>query len=204
MLVITEIAVALVLLIGAGLLINSFVRLQRVDPGFNAQRVLTFNLDLPVVRYPMSSPQVSGFYTNLRERLQALPGVTSVSTAQAVPLSGYNNSTSVEIEGSSLGRQSANLRFINLDYFRTMSIPLLQGRDFTARDDVNAPSYVVVNETFARRLPPNESPLGKRLSLSWGGGKPKEIIGVVKDVKHESLSAERQPEMYRSANSVSG
>jgi len=111
-------------------------------------------------------------------------------------LSGNNNSTTVEIEGSLIGRQSAKLRFINLDYFRTMSIPLLQGRDFTPRDDADAPSYVIVNETFVRRFLPDENPLGRHLSLGWGGDKSKEIVGVVRDVKHESLSAERQPEMY--------
>ncbi|MCP3142613.1 ABC transporter permease [Pyxidicoccus xibeiensis] len=196
-LVVAQTALALVLLVGAALLMNSLVRLTHVDPGFASSGLLTVNLDLPVSRYPMRSAQVSQFYTTLVERLRGLPGVTAVSTAELLPLSGLNNGTSVEVEGAPASADSASrLRFVGQDYFRTLGIPRVAGRDFVASDDRSAPAVAVVNEAFVRRFLAGREPLGQRVKLGWGGGTPKEIVGVVRDVKHESLGTAPEPEVY--------
>jgi putative ABC transport system permease protein len=195
-LVVAQTALALVLLVGAALLINSLVRLTRVDPGFEARGLLTVNLDLPVSRYPMRSAQVSGFYAGLTERLRGLPGVTSVSTAEVLPLSGGNNGTSLQVEGLPPTTEGARLRFVGLDYLRTLGIPLVAGRDFALGDDGTSAPVALVNEAFVRRFLDGRTPLGQRLKLGWGGGAAKEVVGVVRDVKHASLGAAAEPEVY--------
>jgi putative ABC transport system permease protein len=182
--------------VGAALLINSLVRLTRVDPGFEARGLLTVNLDLPVSRYPMRSAQVSGFYAGLTERLRGLPGVTSVSTAEVLPLSGGNNGTSLQVEGLPPTTEGARLRFVGLDYLRTLGIPLVAGRDFALGDDGTSAPVALVNEAFVRRFLDGRTPLGQRLKLGWGGGAAKEVVGVVRDVKHASLGAAAEPEVY--------
>lgn len=195
-LVVAQTALALVLLVGAALLMNSLVRLTRVDPGFDSRGLLTVNLDLPVSRYPMRSTQVTDFYARLVERLRGVPGVTAVSTAEGLPLSGQNNGTSVKLEGGPESTEAAQLRFVGLDYFRTLGISHVAGRDFAMSDDTTAGPVVVVNEAFVRRFLEGRTPLGQRLKLGWGGNAPKEIVGVVRDVKHESLGTLPEPEVY--------
>ena len=195
-LVVAQTALALVLLVGAALLMNSLVRLTRVDPGFDSRGLLAVGLDLPVSRYPMRSEQVSQFYARLVERLRGLPGVTDVSTAEVLPLSGLNNGASVQLEGAPAAQDSARLRFVGLDYFRTLGIPVVTGRDFAASDDRSAPAVALVNEAFVRRFLEGRAPLGQRVKLGWGGNAPKELVGVVRDVKHESLGAAPEPEVY--------
>lgn len=197
--VVGEVALALVLLTGAGLLLQSFVRLRNVQPGFDPSHLLTFRVSLPESSYAQGSRQVADFYQNLVERLEEKPGVRSVSVAQALPLSGRNNSTSLDLEGhppAAGQRQSTDLRFIGLNYFRTMMIPLTKGRDFDVRDDKQTSEKAIINEAFARKFYGTEDPVGRRVTLGFGGSGPKEIVGVVGDVKHRGLGEETRPEVY--------
>ncbi|MCP3102295.1 ABC transporter permease [Myxococcus sp. K15C18031901] len=196
LLVVAQTAFALVLMVGAALLVNSLVRLTRVDPGFEARGLLTVALDLPASRYPMSSARVSDFYASLEERLRGLPGVLSVSTAEVLPLSGRDNDTRVQVEGLPPTQESARLRFVGLDYFRTLGIPLVTGRDFAVSDDRTSVPVVVVNEAFARHFLEGRTALGQRVKLGWGGDAAKEVVGVVRDVRHSSLGAAPTPEVY--------
>ncbi|MFY2562587.1 ABC transporter permease [Corallococcus terminator] len=195
-LVVAQTALALVLLVGAALLVNSLVRLTHVDPGFETRGVLAVSLDLPVSRYPMRSASVTDFYARLVDRLRGMPGVLSVSTAEGLPLSGLNNGTSVQVEGTPVRKDEARLRFVGLDYFRTLGIGRVAGRDFAVGDDRTGPAVVMVNEAFVRRYLDGQAPLGRRLKLGWGGEAPKELVGVVRDVRHQGLGALPEPEVY--------
>ena len=198
-LVVAEIALAVVLLTGAGLLLRSFSNLLQVKPGFDSANLLTFKISLPEAGYPQGSPGVKNFYGSLLERVRAIPGVETASVAETLPLSGANNSTSVDIEGHPPPpgeRPSAQLRFVGLDYFRTLSIPLTRGRDFDAHDDARMSGKLIVNEAFAARFFSGENPLGRRVNTGWGGKGPKEIVGVVGDVRHANLDEAPRPEMY--------
>jgi len=199
-LVIAEVAVALVLMVGAGLLLNSFWRLLQVDPGFDPRGVLTLSLSLPNSRY--SVMQSGEFYQRLQSRLQTLPGVRAASASWALPLSSGNPSINVDIEGQPAAPGAHNdvdCNFILPDHFRALGIRLINGRDFTARDDVNGHPVVIINEAFQRRFFPNVEPLGKRIRpmVSIGSGQPemREIIGVVGDVR-SYLATESQPEFF--------
>ena len=200
-LVVGEVALALVPLVGSGLLIQSFMRLQGVNPGFNPHHVLTINLGLPDARY--NAAQQAAFFGQIVERVRALPGVHLASAVVPLPLSEDRMRTSFEIEGRPVPKSEEPLtefRSIAPDYFRTMEIPLLQGRDFTERDDMKAPAVVIVNQTLAQRFFPNQNPLGKHIkphvSVTEGDKVMREIVGVVGDVKHRGLGVESEPEVY--------
>ncbi|HVG21091.1 MAG TPA: ABC transporter permease [Blastocatellia bacterium] len=200
-LVVVEIALALVLLVGAGLLARTFMKLQQVDLGFDARNVLTASVELPDARYPRPRQQ-SDFFAQLVERVGTLPGVVSASAIQPMPLGGNSIATSFELEGVTYQkgeRPGTSVRTVNLDYFRTMKIPFIKGRDFTPRDDTQSQAVAIINESFARLHYPDEDPIGKRVKpgISVGGQPPwREIVGVVKDVKHSSLSRESGAELY--------
>jgi putative ABC transport system permease protein len=201
-LVVAEIAIALVVLIGAGLLLQTFRRLQHVELGFKAGNALTASVILPVTRYPKHE-QVTAFYQALLERVKSLPGVEAVSAIAPLPLSGDMFRISFEVEGRNIPKgelPSSHFRSISLDYFSVMKIPLLAGRAFTERDNAIAPGVVIVNETFVNRHFPNENPIGKHIKPGVSvEGEPvwREIVGVVKDVKHrQSLSRDYEPEYY--------
>jgi putative ABC transport system permease protein len=201
-LVVAEIAIAMVVLVGAGLLLQTFRRLQQVDLGFDTRNVLTASVELPDARYPKTE-QAAAFYRNLLDRVKALPGVESASAIVPQPLSGDTFMISFEIEGRNIpkGEQpSSNFRSVSLDYFSAMKIPLVSGRVFDEADNAQAAKVLIVNETFARRHFPNENPLGKHIKpgISLEGPTAwREIVGVVKDVKHrQSLSREAEPEYY--------
>ncbi len=201
-LVVAEVAVALVLLVGSGLLIQSLRRLHQVNPGFDPHNVLTMSVGLPDVKY--TTQQQVEFYRRLQERVEALPGVTSSSAVFPLPLSGARIVIAFDIEGRPVPKSdqpSTEYRTISPDYFRTMSIPFIKGRDFTERDDHAAPGVIIVNEAFAQKFFPNEDPIGKRIkpSISTDDTKPvmREIVGVVGNVKHKNLSmAQPDPEAY--------
>ena len=204
-LVVAEVALALVLLVGAGLLINSFVRLQQVAPGFDAAQTLTFNVAPSAAR--TSTPQhIADFYQELTARLKALPRVVDASVVFQLPLSGSGATTSVEIEGSpsnSADRPMVLLHMAAPGYFKTMGIPVKRGRDFTERDTLSAPPVLIVNEALARQHFPNEDPIGKRMAPGFStipvrddDSGMREIVGVVADVKHGSLQGAAQPEIY--------
>src|SRR5262245_38616424 len=213
-LVVSEMALAVMLVIAAGLLLRSFDRLLRIDPGFNAKNLLTVNIDLPASRY-QDNPRVTAFYDQLLERVRALPGVVSAAATSGLPLTGGYGDTFFQIEGRpdnngvvdesiSPDRNAyGHFYFWNVtpDYFKTMGIALRQGRALQPSDDANAPPVVVINETMARSFWPNESPLGKRIQLLIGAsqkGPLTEIVGVVRDVSLHQLNEETQPEAYYS------
>jgi len=198
-LVVAEIALALVLLIGAGLLINSFKRLLDVDPGFNPQNVLTMQLYLPGSQEGVDQ-QKKAFLSQALERIRTIPGVESAGLANCLPITGGPN-TDFEIIGRpvpDVGDQpSADIRIIDTDYFRALEIPLRQGRWFTERDTARAPQVMVINETMARRFWPGEDALGKRVTMKdWGDPLTGEIVGVVGDVKANGLDTETGSMIY--------
>jgi putative ABC transport system permease protein len=213
-LVVSEVALAVVLVIAAGLLLRSFDRLLRIDPGFNVKNLLTVNIDLPASRY-QDNPRVIAFYDSLLERVRALPGVVSAAATSGLPLTGRYWDTFFQIEGrpdnNGVVDQSippdrnayGHVYFWNVtpDYFKTMGIALRQGRALQPSDDANAPPVVIINETMARSFWPNESPLGNRIQLLIGASQkspPAEIVGVVHDVSLQQLNEETQPEAYYS------
>jgi len=202
LLVIAEVAVAVVLLVGAGLLIQSLWRLRQVRPGFDSQNVLTFTLGLPEVKY--STDNQARFYRDLLERLRTLPGVRSASAVMPLPLSGDRFSISFETEGRPVPKgeePSADFFAIEPDYFNTMGIPLLKGRAFDEHDIHGSQPVIIVNEAFVKQFFPNEDPIGRHIKpgISTYEGEHsvmREIVGVVADVKNRSLSAEVRPAYF--------
>jgi putative ABC transport system permease protein len=196
-LVVAETALALMLLVGAGLLIRSFIRLQRVDPGFNPRNVLTAVVTLPPAVYPVG--QVRGFYGQLIDRVNTLPGVQSAAAVSTLPLTGDATDAGFVIEGRPVPppdqRPVAWVSSVTPDYFRTIGMRLVAGREFTERDNENAPNVVIISEATARRHFPNEDPIGKRI----GNGRPdgwREIVGVTADVKHFGLNQDARVSMF--------
>jgi putative ABC transport system permease protein len=198
LLIVSEVALSLVLLVGAGLLIKSFVRLRNTNPGFDAGGTLTASVSLPSVKYA-TDDQIRNFYTRATERVSRLPGVESVGAIMPLPLSDNAMVTSFFVGGrptpSPGDRPRASARIITPGYFRSMGVPLVRGRDFEARDDDKTPKVIVVNETFARLYFPGEDALGKRLKLGLNDIDG-EIVGVVGDVHHRRLDAEPGAEYY--------
>ncbi|HZE13283.1 MAG TPA: ABC transporter permease [Chthoniobacterales bacterium] len=201
-LIMAEVALALVLLISAGLLIQSFARLGRVQPGVRTERLLTARISLPDVAYPKNE-NVIAFYDQFLARIRAIPGVESASTIVPLPLSGSNMVTSFDIHERPLPegqRPGSPVRLIATDYFKTMGIPVRQGRIFDERDQLDSAPVVIVNERFAQKYFPGEDVIGKRIQPGFSaddkGEKVREIIGVVGNVKHLSLRNEDSPEIY--------
>ncbi|MDQ6765258.1 MAG: ABC transporter permease [Verrucomicrobiota bacterium] len=207
-LVIAEVSLALILLICAGLLLQSFSKLGRVHPGMRTDQLFTARIGLPEVSYP-TPEKVVAFHDELLRRIRAIPGVESASTIMPLPLSGSNWVTSFDIEERPLpeGQQADSpARISGVDYFSTVGIPLLKGRMFDDTDDLRSRPVVIVNERFAQRFFPGEDPLGKRIkpSMSVGEGQPlmRTIVGVVGNVKHHSLSEDFTPEIYLSSTQI--
>jgi predicted permease len=201
LLVVADVAVAAVLLFGAGLLINSFLRLQRVDPGFNPQRVLTFKMDLPYVRY--SGLSQTQFFERAIDRLGHLPGVLSASAVLPLPLDGDDVGTFLAIEGRPVAEANplrAGYTWVEPGYFSTVGIPLMKGRDFTAADDLATAPVVVINQTLARQFFPSQDPIGKRIkpgiSNGYKASPMREVVGVVGDVRQYGLASVPGPEVY--------
>lgn len=196
-LVVSEVAFALMLLIGAGLLINSFWRLQQVDRGFDARNLLTLNLTLS--RYSTNEQQVA-FLREMLERISLTPGARAVGLTSTLPLRG-GPATDFVIEGRPPlqpgDEPSADIRIIDPNYFRAMSIPLRAGRPFSETDSGNAPTVMVISEKMARQFWPNEDPIGKRVTMKdWGPPLTGEIVGIVGDVKADGLDSETRPMIY--------
>jgi putative ABC transport system permease protein len=197
-LLVCEVASSAALLIGAGLLIRSLVRLQEVNPGFHADRVLTMQLSLPPARY--SGLQVGLFYEQLLNRVAGLPGVQAAGVCRFLPLSGNDASLNFQIEGQPrLGdadQPRAKYRAASGGYFVALGIPLLGGRLFDSRDNQHTPKAVIINETAARRYWPDDNPIGKRILSGLDQEQWSTIIGVVGDVKHAGLDLDTSPETY--------
>ncbi|HVG21090.1 MAG TPA: ABC transporter permease [Blastocatellia bacterium] len=201
-LVVSEIALALVLLVGAGLMIKSFVRLLDVDPGFRTQNMLTMQVALPGTKY-REPHQVRAFYQRALEQIKALPGVGAASAISNLPLSGSVSSGSFQIEGRpplAPGEASphSDRRIITEDYFQTMGVPLMRGRYFTDQDSADSKPVAIIDETMARLYWPDEDPIGKRLSWSSNNGNPvwAEIVGLVGAVRHIGLDAVVRGQLY--------
>ncbi|HSF23613.1 MAG TPA: ABC transporter permease, partial [Blastocatellia bacterium] len=197
-LVVSEVALALMLLVGAGLLIKSFVNLQRVDPGFDPKNVLRVDLQVPRTRYP-DRLHTAAFYKQLMDRVAGLPGVQTAGAVSSLPLSGGGTDSTFAIEGRpgpEPGQpQAAWYAKVTPGYFRTMGIRFLQGRDFTEADTAEATKVAIISETMARRYFSGGDPVGKRLVFGEGQDK-REIVGVVADVKHFGLNVDARPTMY--------
>ncbi|HET8677324.1 MAG TPA: ABC transporter permease, partial [Blastocatellia bacterium] len=199
LLVVSEVSLALVLLIGAGLLVRTLLRLQNVPLGFNPHNVLT----MTVAKSPTDDPGQTGeFFRQLTDRVKALPGVAGSSVTWQLPLSGASAVTSLEIEGQPQEPGDIPMVLIHSagpEYFRTMGIPLLRGRDFTDRDDMKSTPVIIVNETLAKRFFPGGDALGKHIRPGFSTideNPMREIVGVVGDVKHQGLKGNAVPEFY--------
>ena len=197
-LIVTELALAQVLLIGAGLLIVSYYRASRIDPGFNADHVLSAKIAPSAKKYPDPKSRVS-FYSQVIEQLQTLPGVSSVGMVMNLPLSGASMNRGFKVEGRPEPKPDENVamdyQVVNSDYFATLEIPIVRGRGLTEQDNETAPRVIVINEAMAHAFWPNEDPVGKRMAIgesskdtSW-----RTIVGVVGSVRHAGLTEEPVP-----------
>ena len=193
-LVVAEIALACVLLIGAGLAANSFVRVQQVEPGFNAERVLTMRLQVPENRYTTMN-ELNGFYARALERLAATPGIEAVALANNLPLSRANAVRNATIE-SPRERRKVDFSVVSPAYFRALQLPLQRGRTFTESDTATSAGVVVIDETMARKYFAQEDAVGQRLRLGGEGNPWLEIVGVVADSKSNGLEATSYPGIY--------
>ena len=206
-LIVAEVAISLVLLIGAGLLINSFLRLRNVDPGFRNDNLLTMRVFLPQSKYGQPA-QRAAFYTDINRRLENVPGVKSSAVITNLPLYPQSSSTNISIEGRPEPPPNQapviTTRVISPKYFETMGIPLLSGRQLTDQDTDDSPNATVISETMARRYWPGESPIGKRVSF----GKPEkeedwiQVVGIARDVRQSDLISEIKPQMYVSYQQI--
>jgi predicted permease len=202
-LVICEMALAVVLLVGAGLLIRSYERLQQVKPGFDPDGVVTFNLSLPEAKYPTTS-EIAAFTDTLVSRLQTEPGVEAAAAVFGLPFAGdFSASTSFRkpSQPDLADGPSAGMRIVTPEYFKTMRIPLVAGRLFDAHDSETSPEVVLINRRTARRFFPDEDPIGQQIRVGVNLSRDarsnnKTIVGVVGDVKYGSLDAETPPEIY--------
>jgi predicted permease len=187
-----EVALALVLLSGAGLLMRSFYRLQSVDPGFDSHGVLTFRTNLPEAKYP-KDPQQFAFYERALENIRALPGVTSAGAASIFPLAGGDMFLTLTLVGrppKPPGQDDSAMYYsVTPGYFETLRIPLKAGRYFSNADTANGPRVAVISEEMARKFYPNQNPIGQRIIMGGPGNKPSEIVGIVGDVRHEDLES---------------
>jgi putative ABC transport system permease protein len=198
-LVVTEVALALILLLGAGLLVRSFRQLTAVDLGFNRENVLMARINLPRSVY-RTEPQTAAFYGQLIERVKALPGVVSTGTINHTPLSGFGVIVFTGIEGQPPPDREKDapvgVGAVSPDYFRTLQIPLLTGRVYDERDRADSPKVAIVNQAFMQRYFPNGDVLGKRIAFGCENDLCTTIVGVVGNVKQESITAEVAPEIY--------
>jgi len=197
-LVVAEMTLSLVLLASAGLLVRSLIQLEQVNPGFVPERVVGMQLMLPDTNYPNSEARVA-FANRLLGALRATPGVRSAAVSSVLPLSGNSVGVGFSVEGlppEPHTRTAARLFSVTADYFSTMEIPVIRGRPFSERDAAAAPLVAIVSETMARQYWPNEDPIGRRLTINMNSSGPREIVGVVADVKGESLSDKPQPQLY--------
>ena len=207
-LVVSELAIAVVLLVGAGLLIQSLWRLQRIKPGLEPKNILTFNVALPDTKY--DGEKQSQFFQQLRARLQTLPGVQSASAVLPLPLSGERFSISFEIDGRPVAKKdepSADVFIADVGYFKTMGIPIIRGRDFDEHDQHKSTPVIIVSEAFAKQFFPGEEAIGKHIKpglATFDNEKApmREIVGVVGDVRNRGLSVEPKPAYYEPETQV--
>ena len=196
-LLIAEVALSVVLLVGASLLLVSFARLQRVEPGFTPDGLFTAQLVLPAQRY--DRPRLIAFYEQFYERLRTLPGVTSAALTDRVPLTGAQTPAPVAVQGTSLPplseRPNANRHLVSPRYFETLSIPIRAGREFDERDSSRVPHVAIINESFARRHFPGVDPIGRTL-VTGMGQLPSQVVGIVADVRGTNLGTPPEADYF--------
>ena len=193
-LVVSEVALSLILLVGAGLMIRSFQKLQGVNPGFDSQNVLTMNAMVSRAKFPQPSQQVS-FFERVLQNVRALPGVESAAVIDDIPLNNEGSHQPIAIEGRPVVPMSeqpeVDVRLISTGYMNAMHIPVLRGRDFSDTDIAGRPAAILISESMARQFWPGEDPLGKRLTMTFFPDAVREVVGVVGDVKLDSLDETR-------------
>ena len=198
-LLVLEVALALVLAIAASLLVQTFIRLQKVEPGFSASHVITFELSLPSSQY-LDNNQIVGFYKNVLQKIRSLPGVESAAIVEAVPMGGAPETTVVRILGRPVANDKeqpfASYTIVSPGYFSTMGTSLLRGRDFLETDVKGAVPVTIISNAMAKQLWPNEDPIGKQIDFGSSRFPAMTIVGIVADIKHFSLRENPTPEMY--------
>jgi putative ABC transport system permease protein len=197
-LVISEVAISQILLVSAGLLLNSYIRLRDVNPGIEPRNVLTMQVNLAGPAY-VPEAQVRRYYHEVLQKISSTRGVQFAGAISHLPLSQSSASVTLSVVDRPKTpdeHQSAGIRLISSNYFRAMGIPSIEGRDFSDADNDRAPKVVIVNQALAHRFFPGEDPLGQRIELTIGDPAPREIVGVVGDVKHSGLGQESGPEAY--------
>jgi putative ABC transport system permease protein len=194
LLVVSEVALSLILLIGAGLMVRSLWELRSVKPGFDPRNVLTMTVPLPSTKFPSPAGQIS-FFQEVLQRVRALPGVESAGVIDNLPLGGGGSHQPFLIEGRPVVPMSeqpeVDVRLISPGYFSAMHVPILKGRDFSGADVAGRPGAVLISDALARRFWPNEDPIGKHLTLTFFPGVVREVVGIVGDVKLDSLDETR-------------
>jgi putative ABC transport system permease protein len=197
-LVMTEMALAVVLLVGAGMLLKSLVRVLKTDPGFNPENVLTMTIVLPSTKYTDANSQIN-FQDQLQQHVRALPGVAGAGTVNILPLQA-GNTTRVNVEGDPIpppGQElEANIRTVSEDYFRALGVPLISGRMFDPHDNADGQQVVIIGKTMADRIFSGRDPVGHRLKYAGVDAPPLSIVGVVADVKITGLDQETRPVIY--------
>jgi predicted permease len=195
----TEVALAVVLVVATGLMTRTFFRMLQVDPGFQPEHVLTFQLSLPAIKYPDAARQAR-FYGDVRAKLQALPGVDAVGIVETIPMAGSTEATGLRFPGrpaaDGKNRGFSNYTVASPGYLRAVGTTLVRGRDFLDSDDANAPPVTIINATMARKYWPDEDPIGRQVGPGSTKYPVATVIGIAADVKHLSLRDEPQPEMY--------
>ncbi|HEV3056914.1 MAG TPA: ABC transporter permease [Vicinamibacterales bacterium] len=197
-LVVAEMAISLVLLAAAGLLVRSLIGLQRVSPGFVTERAVAMQLLLPGSQYP-NAGSMRAFYRRLHDEAIALPGIASAAISTTLPMTGNDISAGFAVEGRPVDpntRTSAPMFSISPEYFASMGIPLIKGRRFSDHDNDKASNVVIVSEAFAAKYWPGEDPIGKRMTISYNNTGPREVVGLVGNVKQSKLSERARPQMY--------
>jgi putative ABC transport system permease protein len=194
LLVVCEVALSLVLLIGAGLMVRTLWELRNVGPGFDSSNVLTMSVAVPRDRFPSPATQVNFFQETL-QRVRALPGVEDAGAIDDLPLGGGGSHQPFSIEGRPMlpmaEQPEVDVRMISPGYLRAMRVPVIRGRDFADSDAAGRPAVAMISAALARRFWPNEDPLGKHLTLTFFPGIPREVVGIVGDVKVDSLNETR-------------
>jgi putative ABC transport system permease protein len=196
-LIVGQVALSLLLLIGAGLLVRSFQRLLRTDPGFAPDHLLTMEISLPTEKYAKPAQQID-FFRDLSARVSALPGVRSTAVSAAVPLS-FRRITPILPEGLPsvplAQRPFIDIEAVSPEWFATVGVPLVSGRALTNADDAAAAPVAIANQSFARRFWPNDTPIGKTI-LIGRATKPAEVIAVAADIRNEGLAQDPQPQIW--------
>jgi predicted permease len=197
-LVVVEIASSVVLLVGSGLLIRAVARVQAIDPGFSAENVLTVKTVLPLPKYDSVQTRVN-FYERVLREVRALPGVQAAGYVTGLPLVMRGGIRSIVVPGiteAGNDRETASIRYVSSQYFETLQIPLVRGRDFTESDATDGVQVAVVSEAFVKRYWPNEDPLGKRFLIGLQEREERTIVGVVGDIHVRGLERESEPQFY--------